>query len=427
MQYGIILRSLVLSWVLQCTHANTNVAVDALGETHAQSSTEQSSPQSSPLAEIYTKEHVMSRAKSSSKIPAGPSGECILSGDPHIQTFDSHRKTRRQFHPMHAPGHWWLVRTQNHHVQIQAIYGGAGFKGRGGWQDTKFKGIPRTATNGIAFGGFMLQDKSGKEHKLTILPPCDWDYDKITCRNGFKGKKQARMVWSTNASQWTFNARTKWVDEVKDGDFEIADPPVKVTGSKGGRILVTLPNGLKVKLQAWGYYPTSRGRYSHWNVHIFMPRFDTMICGHCGDFDGDYRNDFKLYEHNTGLKTKHNTDPLCDSVVFCKDRLFENKDFGSWASKDESRGAKQAHQKCDENKPGVPFTISQCKGSRLKAAHGECGHVFKDLAKEIKDREIMDTGMADCALDACLDPSLAKGDAIEAKEEQKEIDEALKR
>ena len=46
----------------------------------------------------------------------GPKAFCSVSGDPHVLTFDSQLKSGPRWHPMHAVGDYWLVKTRANKV-----------------------------------------------------------------------------------------------------------------------------------------------------------------------------------------------------------------------------------------------------------------------------------------------------------------------
>jgi hypothetical protein len=111
----------------------------------------------------------------------GVSGKalCDFTGDPHTLTFDNSRVGGGRWHPQHAPGQWWIVRTQDKSIQIQAKYGGCGQKNGGGWKSAKVGGVPRTCCVGMAFSGSAV----GWD-RYVVYPACDYNWDTSSCKNG---------------------------------------------------------------------------------------------------------------------------------------------------------------------------------------------------------------------------------------------------
>lgn len=134
---------------------------------------------------------------------------CTMSGDPHTRTFDSWNSPRPiTWHPMHADNVWYLVKTPAtsdgpktlRDVVIEAKYSKCGSKGKGGWQNVLYKGVPRTCTMGIAVAGEFLLSAEGFHYTLTIMPPCDWDWDNVRCTNPKDKSNLPRVEWCNDDS-----------------------------------------------------------------------------------------------------------------------------------------------------------------------------------------------------------------------------------
>jgi hypothetical protein len=308
---------------------------------------------------------------------------CRLGGDPHVTMFD-----RSRWHPIFAPGHWWLVKTSNDHVKIQATYGGVGVKTSGGWQawgrTKKFHGIPPTAVTSMAFSGKFMKDSV-----LVIQTPCDWDYDEMKCLNS------------------DTIPRITWNGKVMKEDFEIADPPVSVSNMKKKDMVVKLPDGVLVKLSQWANWKPATA-YTAFNVHLNMPRFSTHVCGHCGNYDADYHNDKDMY-NKTGFLADAAAGSLCEAAVHCKDRLI-TETFTKSANVKE----------CVENTPSaVSYDMNDCPEENKEKAKAVCDEEFAKQGKFASEEEKKESYQA-CLMDACLDPKFATPDAEDAKEADNE-------
>mmetsp|Transcript_36282 Transcript_36282/g.82503 ORF Transcript_36282/g.82503 Transcript_36282/m.82503 type:complete len:357 (-) Transcript_36282:96-1166(-) len=327
----------------------------------------------------------------------GRVSRCIVSGDPHILTFDATAHRGHYWHPMFSPGHWWLVRSESNKVSMQALYGKCGLKTGGGWMAARQKGVPRCCIGGFFIGGSFLRSRDGTEHKLVIKSPCDWDWNHMKCTTH---QKYPRVFWES-ISQYSSTSSTETLTT-----FTKTDPGVKVY-IHGNKMDIHLPLGIRVELYLWGHW--RHGAAAHMNAIITMKQ-GTLInqCGHCGRFNGNWRDDH-MY-HNTGeinsavatrvLKGDKNLLSFCDANVKCEDRM----------------GAKDG--KCTENPKGVAFDFSKCKGAILENAKKACAKAFKkthDIANWMKHTEVKA-----CVEDECTGKGFAKADAEEAKALQNE-------
>jgi len=174
----------------------------------------------------------------------GPSGTCVVWGDPHILTFD---KKRVDFY---TPGEYWIVKSST--VFIQGLY------------------RPTHATSGlsvmkqIAFGGPFMQG-----HKL-IIGCTTASYDGQPVLAGFPSNFQNNLVQAT----YDGNGAT-----MQDGR----------SGKALHIVHLTLPLGVNVQINRW--IEPAEGNYI--NAKITMsaqPQQD----GHCGNFNNNQADDDRL-------------------------------------------------------------------------------------------------------------------------------------
>eukprot|EP00932_Pfiesteria_piscicida_P007296 SRR837773.17333.p1 GENE.SRR837773.17333~~SRR837773.17333.p1 ORF type:complete len:355 (-),score=146.07 SRR837773.17333:98-1012(-) len=295
---------------------------------------------------------------------------CSLSGDPHVLNFDGGKR----WHPMHAPGHWWLVKTDMGKIMVQATYGECGLKNGGGWMRIRLNGVPRTCMTGIAIGGSFINGQT-----LSVEAPCDWDWENSKCRN------------TDTMPRVTFNgARVKGVNE----------GGISVSVSKN-RVTVKLPESMEIDLRMAGTW--KRTPFQYMNAKLFMVKGSGGTqCGHCGNFDGRRGNDL-IYEQTGKLQAAHAGNGLCDAAVHCPDRLIKGD------------------PKCQENGDGTTFTLDDCPKDIRDKAEAECRKKFEEdidpaIAGKLPAGEEEDQ-LEDCILDACLDEGFVDDDAEEAAEE----------
>eukprot|EP00929_Paragymnodinium_shiwhaense_P054606 TRINITY_DN27379_c0_g1_i1.p1 TRINITY_DN27379_c0_g1~~TRINITY_DN27379_c0_g1_i1.p1 ORF type:complete len:556 (+),score=119.74 TRINITY_DN27379_c0_g1_i1:80-1747(+) len=309
---------------------------------------------------------------------AGRRANCYMSGDPHVKPFDG----TRHFHPMHAPGHWWLVRTELDVLSIQGRYEACGWK-QGGWQSARLNDVPRTCLTAMAFGGRLLRS-GDKENKLVIMAPCQWDWQHSRCTNT---DKTARMYWNGE----------------KITHLDSASPYVRVW-YEHGRMNVKLPSGVEVHIW-FGWAPTGAAAMMATNIHMTQGAIGFKQCGHCGDFDNDATDDMQLYAQ-TGLLKALKAPPLCDAAVHCRDRLIPTDTPILFAS--------DSVNNCVENQPGETFGLEDCPVEELEEARRHCVEAFGHVT--ISDEGTLEEDLRDCMLDECLMPGFAPEDAKEAEE-----------
>eukprot|EP00929_Paragymnodinium_shiwhaense_P023187 TRINITY_DN14589_c0_g2_i2.p1 TRINITY_DN14589_c0_g2~~TRINITY_DN14589_c0_g2_i2.p1 ORF type:complete len:557 (+),score=105.39 TRINITY_DN14589_c0_g2_i2:139-1809(+) len=304
---------------------------------------------------------------------SGRRAHCSISGDPHIKTFDMNS----HWHPMHAPGHWWLVRTELDVFSIQGRYEACGWKA-GGWQSARLHGVPRTCLTGLAFGGRLLNG-----NKFVLLPPCQWDWDNSRCSNS---DRATRMYWNDQP--------------VNDAN----QPPSSILSVQWahGRWEITLPGNTVV--HAWpGWGPTGVSAMFTANIHMSQNALNFKQCGHCGNFDGNSADDAAMYEMS-GLLKEQSVPALCDAAVHCRDRLIPESHI---------QFAENVNQ-CAENPVGEKFGLQDCPLEILEEARRKCAEQFgHEHITENANGELNEL-LKDCFMDECLWPGFAKEEADEA-------------
>mmetsp|Transcript_68440 Transcript_68440/g.143033 ORF Transcript_68440/g.143033 Transcript_68440/m.143033 type:complete len:400 (-) Transcript_68440:162-1361(-) len=300
------------------------------------------------------------------KPPTGKEGLCSIHGDPHLLTFDGQR-----WDPLHAVGHYWLVQTEQDDLAIQATYGKCGTKNGGGWQRLLYQGIPRTCMTGVAVYGRHLPEI------LIVQTPCDWDWDNSKCLND---DKKPRITWG--------GAR---VDSVDTGDVTVQ--------VKGNTVEASLPMvGVKLKLAMGGVFQKGKGA-TYMNAQIRMKKDSFgMQCGHCGNFDGNGKND-KLYD-KVGELMDTKLGGLCDPNVPCEKRLIP----GDAA--------------CAENEPGSEINAEDCPEDIRVQAEKLCQERRDEIADNPKISWTLNPEfMKECIEDACVDKAFIDEDFAEEEDE----------
>jgi len=173
--------------------------------------------------------------------PEGPPGDCLLWGDPHIETFD------HGFPNFYEEGEYWVVKSPT--VYIQARYLATPFT----------NGL--SATHQIAVGGPFLGG-----HKVVVGP---MENGQIT----FDGQAILQTFPSTFSNacgvQLSYNGEGKLVDNAQ--------------GHLDKHIVhMDLPLGVHLQVMRWA---------NHLNVRITMTPREGGQDGSCGNFNGNMADD----------------------------------------------------------------------------------------------------------------------------------------
>eukprot|EP00443_Scrippsiella_acuminata_P071366 CAMPEP_0115504922 /NCGR_PEP_ID=MMETSP0271-20121206/70281_1 /TAXON_ID=71861 /ORGANISM="Scrippsiella trochoidea, Strain CCMP3099" /LENGTH=406 /DNA_ID=CAMNT_0002934139 /DNA_START=1 /DNA_END=1221 /DNA_ORIENTATION=- len=171
----------------------------------------------------------------------GPAGDCLLWGDPHVETFD------HGFPNFYEEGEYWVVKSPN--VYIQARYLATPFT----------NGL--SATHQVAVGGPFLGG-----HKIVVGP---MENGQIT----FDGQAILLAFPSTfsdaSGVQLSYNGEGKLVDNAQ-GHLE------------KHIVHMDLPLGVHLQVMRWA---------NHLNVRISMTPREGGQDGSCGNFNGNVADD----------------------------------------------------------------------------------------------------------------------------------------
>eukprot|EP00929_Paragymnodinium_shiwhaense_P021991 TRINITY_DN1418_c0_g1_i13.p1 TRINITY_DN1418_c0_g1~~TRINITY_DN1418_c0_g1_i13.p1 ORF type:complete len:920 (-),score=153.52 TRINITY_DN1418_c0_g1_i13:190-2949(-) len=261
---------------------------------------------------------------------------CIVSGDPHVHQFDGAR-----YDPFFAPGHWWLVRSEFNAFSVQGQYAACGRKW-GGWQSSRHKGMPRTCLTAVAFGGRLLRttlnDGTSVENTLVIKPPCDWDWERQSCRSGSSPNGAPLVYW--NGQQIT---KLDDIDSVITVRHKLSHHMLTTFHlAQGGRwighIHIDLPSGITAEMGFNFELPESQYRptISWVKTNMRQDVLGFQQCGHCGNNNGNLVDDalyntegflhsnLKFEQFNDQMQiTQLGVPAICDPAVHCSDRLID--------------------------------------------------------------------------------------------------------
>jgi len=312
---------------------------------------------------------------------------CTSGGDPHVVVWDG-----INWDPMHAPGDWWVIKTADDSIQVQAQYSGAGRAANGGWQNTLItvngKQVPRTANSAVAVSGNFIKSANGKKNSLVVKPPCEYYRDTQSC-----GKDPNDGFDTSSNSEWRM-----WWNGVRVKKVDYTDPKIKVeTGSSYG-IHAGASDQLYIRLDPWGDDWSGNGEHPMMNFHIDMKMPGCSVCGHCGNYNGQTDEVEKWAQWGTYLGTADAA--LCEADVACADRLIAPKSFGSFDP--------GTSKNCPEP-AGAGFTLEECKQTPAYVpARTTCiaslnGIAFFDQASRFK-------ALDKCMLDECVNQGFSKAD-----------------
>eukprot|EP00441_Pelagodinium_beii_P043490 CAMPEP_0197629346 /NCGR_PEP_ID=MMETSP1338-20131121/7235_1 /TAXON_ID=43686 ORGANISM="Pelagodinium beii, Strain RCC1491" /NCGR_SAMPLE_ID=MMETSP1338 /ASSEMBLY_ACC=CAM_ASM_000754 /LENGTH=581 /DNA_ID=CAMNT_0043200379 /DNA_START=67 /DNA_END=1812 /DNA_ORIENTATION=- len=314
-------------------------------------------------------------------------GQCSSLGDPHVYTFDCRANGDKKWDAIYAPGHWWMVKTKDKSVMIQATYGACGSKngtGRQKWMSDRAKGIPPTCVLSVGVSGSFLGGQV-----LGIRPPCDWDWENERCANS--PDRNGWPIITLDGKPMKLAKRMSF-----DGvELDVAEWAVIAKLSEHGHM------HLLMKGKGWAGIANN---YIDFNVKMHQ-RKGTVQCGHCGNFDGSCDDDREMYDIHGQLKQ--------DQDVFCKPDVTCNELFVKEGTL------------CRENTPGgAALTLADCPADEKAAAKVRCETAFS--AKDVTPSQ----GQMDiCMEDVCLGTAaFADDDADEfrkVKEDEGDLTSSL--
>lgn len=237
-------------------------------------------------------------------------GNCFMSGDPHVRGFDQTRGWT--FHPVYAPGTWWLVHTESGEFSAQATYSQCGRRTGGGWQGwKKHHNTSAHCLDSVAVGGSIVDNKG-----LVIQPPCLWNWGDMKCSECSADKKP-RVTYNGEKIELRTNVETEVAPKLKV-KCTTNRCDVKVDGDRVA-LMVRFHGGA-------GFEPTRQktctaGTYG--SLHMWMNKGDFgKQCGHCGNFDGNGGND-RVFDHRGELLANRQvSSPLCESSVADCHQMF---------------------------------------------------------------------------------------------------------
>jgi len=174
---------------------------------------------------------------STTTMPMGPPGDCVMWGDPHVETFDG------GFPNFYDEGEYWVVKSTN--VQIQARYLATPFT----------NGL--SATHQIAVGGPFLNGQT------IVVGPME---------NGQITKDGAPVLQTFPSS---LNDPTSGVMLSYTGDGKLVDDAQAALDKH--IVHMDLPLGVHLQVMRWA---------NHLNVRITMSAAAGGQDGSCGNFNG---------------------------------------------------------------------------------------------------------------------------------------------
>lgn len=239
-------------------------------------------------------------------------GHCYMAGDPHVRGFD--RRGGWTFHPVFAPGTWWLVHTETGEFSAQATYSQCGRRTGGGWQGWKrHHNTSAHCLDSVALGGSILDNKG-----LVVQPPCEWNWGEMKC-NSCTADRLPRVTFNGELQKLQENVKTDVAPKLQ----------VQCSVRRGCHVWV---DGDKVAMTlrfhgGAGFEPTRTKTCTAGTLgqfHLWMNQGDFgKQCGHCGDFDGNDRND-NIFDHRGQIKGNAEvSSPLCKAEVTDCHQMFQ--------------------------------------------------------------------------------------------------------
>jgi hypothetical protein len=272
---------------------------------------------------------------------------------------------------------------------------------------------------GIAVAGEFLLSAEGFHYTLTIMPPCDWDWDNVRCTNPKDKFNLPRVEWCNDDSGCK---SIIWKGD--QGKIVQADPRVTVQCTASS-CTVALPRNIAIKTSFGLNYSTGN---TMMNVQVEQRKGSVgrgSQCGHCGNFNGDQQDDGAyLYERGGLLKDEAGDGGLCDALVCASERLLP----GPRAALTQEE--KAAYDKYANESMGTGFDgeLSKCKNQTrlMERALRNCNAAYDKTHTSHTDG--VDELFLACLLDVCLlggSEQIAEMDAEEDQQDQEAENETL--
>jgi len=278
---------------------------------------------------------------------------CNTIGLFHVSTFDN-----RNWNAISAVGTWWLVKTSDSSVSIQA-------EARRGH-----------ASGAASVHGIAISGSSFLNHRMTIRPSCTWNYDDKVC--DFQSEDGLPIITLdghqlSHADGSLVVPGQSWEGELGKLNVSFTSKDsVQVHGPRGVEMNVTFLDG------CW-----ENTNCTTMNVHIFMrPLTDSRSCwvqqcGFCGTFDGNHGDDF-LYFAN-GTDNADNAGGVCAAKVASTESLFH-----------------------DGFLPTPIDGNMTCSGGDKLDAETVCVEAFDENIGHIRNADVYESYMEQCIIDLCL-------------------------
>jgi len=283
---------------------------------------------------------------------------------------------------MHAPGHWWVIKSAENKFNVQMKYQECGPRG---WDVRRWWGselIHRTCTAGISLSGTNLHG-----HEIVIQPACNWVWENNACYPGEERRPEvlvdgmphymAPRSGNKNNDYFYYNPTTFTVG---------ADNDIKININVGN-VEVHLPDGTYVYAAIHAAYPgAGMETYMDWQIHMNQGAAGS-ICGHCGTDNG---NNGVRYSERGYYSSAGNRDwggARCRPQVACKDRVIPDIHDGchntkeTWYTQKGNANVADSHYSLAEGNPEEDEAQSLAEKKMWEALAAEM-HLDKETAKD---------------------------------------------